>query len=155
MNANRVAGCLLLLCAACSKPPKPVEDLSGHENLSAYTLTLVRGQRDGDVLNAHASFSDGPSSLLVDLRFAIDTSASLQSGRWQWVTGGHIKKSGTVTARSVMFLGGQNGRPPTSAAVMICSDLSGSALAAASYRHPDDGTRGACPYPTRRIALTS
>ena len=45
------------------------------------------------------------------LRFKIDTSAQLQSGRWRWVSGGHIQKSGSVAARSVMFLGGQNGPP--------------------------------------------
>jgi hypothetical protein len=103
--------CVLLSCAACSKPPKPIVDLSGSENLSAYTLTMVRGHRDGDLLTAQAGFSDGPSALLVDLRFKIDTSAQLQSGRWRWVSAGHIQKSGSVAARSVMFLGGQNGSP--------------------------------------------
>jgi hypothetical protein len=118
-----------MLCAACSKAPKPVEDLTGRENLSAYTLSLVRGHRDGDVLDAEAGFSDGPSSLLVNLRFAIDTSARLESGRWRWVHGGHIDKTGSVAAKSIMFLGGQNG-PPSIGGSFDLLDSNG----AAAYR---------------------
>ncbi len=118
--------CLLVLCAACSKPPKPIVDLSGRENLSAYTLTIIRGHRDGDLLTAQAGFSDGASSVLVDLRFKIDTSAQLQSGRWRWVREGHINKSGSVAARSIMFLGGQNG-PPSIGGSFDLLDPNGSA----------------------------
>jgi hypothetical protein len=104
-------------------------DLSGRENLSAYSLTIVRGHRDGDLLTAQAGFSDGASSVLVDLRFTIDTSAQLQSGRWRLVREGHIKKIGSVAARSIMFLGGQNG-PPSIGGTYDLLDASG----VAAYR---------------------
>lgn len=97
---------------ACGKPPKAVEDLSGHEDFSAYQVTQVRGHRDGDVLTAQASFSDGQGgAFLVDLRFAIETSARLESGKWRWIKQAGFLRTGTVAARSVMFLGGQNGAP--------------------------------------------
>lgn len=102
--------CLVLLSFACSRPPQPLQDLGGHEDLSAYMLTLVRGQRDGDILDAHASYSDGPSALMVDLRFTIGSPTQLSSGRWKWSRKGHLS-TGSVAARSVMFLGGQNGPP--------------------------------------------
>lgn len=101
---------MLLLCAACQKPPKPVQDLHGQEDVSGYTLTLVRGQRDGDRLDAHADFSDGPSSLMVDLHFTVGSPTTLRSGRWKWSRHGHLT-TGSVAAQSVMFLGGQNGPP--------------------------------------------
>lgn len=119
----------MLVLYACSKPPKPIVDLSGRENLAAYTLTILRGHRDGDLLTAQAGFSDGPSSVLVDLRFKIDTAAQLESGRWRWVRGGHITERGSVAARSVMFLGGQNG-PPSIGGIYDLLDANG----AAAYR---------------------
>jgi hypothetical protein len=102
--------------------------LSGHENLSAYTLNLVRGHRDGDVLDAHAGFSDGMASLILDLRFTVGSPTTLRSGRWNWARNGHLS-GGSVAARSVMFLGGQNG-PPSIGGSFDLLDSSG----AAAYR---------------------
>ena len=97
--------------AACAKPPQPpVEDLSGRENLSSYTLKQVRGTRVGDRLDAEASFDNGSSTLTVDMRFAIGVPTKLQSGQWRWARDGRLM-SGTIAERSVMFLGGQNGPP--------------------------------------------
>lgn len=103
--------CVLLAGTACHKPAKPVLDLRGRQDVSAYRLTLVRGRRDGDRLVAHAVFSDGQRTFLLDMQFAIDTSARLQSGRWQWVAAGTTLDAGTVEAKSVMFFGGQNDSP--------------------------------------------
>jgi hypothetical protein len=100
-----------MFVAACARPPKPpVEDLSGRENLSSFTLTQVRGTRDGDVLDAQAKFGDGSSTLTVTMRFDIGSPTKLKLGRWQWTRDGRIT-SGTVAERSVMFLGGQSGPP--------------------------------------------
>ena len=101
----------IIFTAACGRPPRPpVEDLSGRENLSSYTLGQVRGTRVGDRLDAEATFGDGLSTLTVDMRFAIGAPTKLESGRWQWTRDGRLL-SGTVTERSVMFLGGQDGPP--------------------------------------------
>jgi hypothetical protein len=103
--------CAIVFVTACAKPPKPpVEDLSGRENLSSFTLTQVRGTRDGDVLDAQAKFGDGSSTLTVTMRFDVGSPTKLKSGRWQWTRGGRIA-NGTVAERSVMFLGGQSGPP--------------------------------------------
>lgn len=97
--------------AACARSPRPpIEDLSGRENLSSYALAQVRGTRVGDRLDAEATFSDGLSSLTVEMRFAIGAPTKLVSGQWQWTRDGRIMR-GTVAERSVMFLGGQDGPP--------------------------------------------
>ena len=112
MSSRRVLPCcVIVFLAACARPPRaPIEDLSGRENLSAYTLGQVRGTRVGDRLDAEATFSDGSSTLTVDLRFTIGAPTKLESGRWQWSRDGRLV-SGTVAERSVMFLGGQDGPP--------------------------------------------
>jgi len=48
--------------------------------------------------------------LTVKMSFAIGAPTKLKSGQWQWVREGGLT-SGTVTERSVMFLGGQDGPP--------------------------------------------
>jgi hypothetical protein len=104
-------GCVIVLLASCTKPPKPpVEDLSGRENLSSLTLGQVRGTRNGERLDAEAEFADGSSRLRVEMGFTIGIPTKLKSGRWQWTRDGRLT-SGTVTERSVMFLGGQDGPP--------------------------------------------
>lgn len=104
-------GCAVLLCAGCAKPPQLVQDLSGRENLSDYKLTIVRGMRDGDLLTAHLGYSNGPSSLLVDLRFTIGSPTTLRAGSWIRARTGQFPTTGSVAARSIMFLGGQNDSP--------------------------------------------
>jgi len=117
----------MIFLAACAKPPRaPVEDLSGRENLSSYTLGQVRGTRVGDRLDAEATFGDGSSTLTVEMRFAIGAPTKLESGRWQWTRNGHLT-SGTVTERSVMFLGGQDG-PPSIGGRLDLRDATGAAI---------------------------
>jgi hypothetical protein len=103
--------CVIVLLASCAKPPKPpVEDLSGRENLSSFTLGQVRGTRNGDRLDAEAEFADGSSTLTVEMGFTIGAPTKLKSGRWRRPRDGRLT-SGTVAERSVIFLGGQDGPP--------------------------------------------
>ena len=102
---------LIVLIAACARPPRPpIEDLTGRENLSSFTLGQVRGTRNGDRLDAEAKFGDGSSTITVEMRFAIGSPTKLVSGQWQWMRDGRLM-SGAVAERSVMFLGGQDGPP--------------------------------------------
>ena len=121
--------CAIVLFAACAQPHRqPVEDLSGRENLTSYTLAQVRGTRDGDRLDAEAKFVDRSSTLTVELSFAIGSPTRLKSGRWQWMREG-VPMSGSVAERSVMFLGGQSG-PPSIGGTFDLLDPTG----AAEYR---------------------
>ncbi|MGD1097226.1 MAG: hypothetical protein ABSB35_35225 [Bryobacteraceae bacterium] len=111
MRANRPLLCLIILLAACSRPPQPpVEDLSGREKLSSFTLGQIRGTRNGDRLDAEANFIDGSSTLTVSMRFVVGAPTRLASGQWQWTRDGHVT-GGAMVERSVMFLGGQDGPP--------------------------------------------
>jgi hypothetical protein len=101
--------CLLLAgCAHVNRAP--LQDLSGHEDLSAFKIQSVRGVRDGDRLAAQVLISDSSSILTLDLHFAIGSPTTLQSGNWRWSRQGHLIE-GTASARSVTFLGGQDGGP--------------------------------------------
>jgi hypothetical protein len=103
--------CTLLVLVACGAPKHPaVEDVSGRENLSLFKLQSLRGARDGDRLQAQAMFSDTSSILTVEMRFAIGSPTTLQSGTWRWTRNNQVL-SGAVAARSVSFLGGQDGPP--------------------------------------------
>jgi hypothetical protein len=81
-----------------------------HENLSLFTLQSLRGTRDGDRLRTQAVFSDSSSILTVEMRFAIGSPTTLESGAWKWARNNQML-SGSVAARSVTFLGGQDGPP--------------------------------------------
>jgi len=118
--------CVITLLAACTRPAlPPVQDLSGRENLSAFTLQQVRGTRAGDRLDAEATFGDGSAVLTVKMRFAIGSPTTLQSGQWRWPRDAGLA-SGTVAGRSVMFLGGQDG-PPSVGGRFDLLDASGAA----------------------------
>ena len=117
MNARTLAARSLALCgvllllAACGGEKRPgIVDLSGRENLSLYTLGSLRGVRDGDRLEARAMFSDSSSSLVMEMKFAIGSPTTLESGSWRWARNNGLM-SGAVSARSVTFLGGQSGPP--------------------------------------------
>lgn len=102
---------ILLLVASCASPDRrPLRDLSGHEDLSGFTIQSVRGVRDGDRLAAQVLISDSSSILTLDLHFAIGSPTTLASGDWRWSRPGRLL-NGTLSARSVMFLGGQDGPP--------------------------------------------
>jgi hypothetical protein len=84
--------------------------MAGKEDLSAFRIQSVQGIRDGDRLAAKVLISDSSSILTVDLHFAIGSPTTLQSGGWRWSRPGRLV-NGNVTARSVTFLGGQDGPP--------------------------------------------
>lgn len=101
----------LLLLGACGGAKHPaLEDLSGREILSFFKLSPVSGTRDGDRLDARAMFTDSSSIRTVDLRFVIGSPATLERGTWHWARN-NVQSNGTVVARSVSFLGGQDGPP--------------------------------------------
>lgn len=120
-----LTSCLLLACCAHSDR-KPLQDLSGHEDLSGFKIQSVHGLRDGDRLAAQVLISDSSSILTLDLHFAIGSPTTLQSGSWRWSRPGGLL-NGTVSARSVTFLGGQDGPPSVGGTF----DLNGGS---ASYR---------------------
>jgi len=100
----------VLLLAACGARHPAVEDLNTHENLSLFKLHSLRGTRDGDRLSAQAVFSDSSSILTLEMHFAIGSPTRLDSGVWRWSRNNQIM-SGGISARSVTFLGGQDGPP--------------------------------------------
>jgi hypothetical protein len=103
---------LCLLLAGCGRTERrPLEDLSGHEDVSRFTIQSVHGIRDGDRLAAQVLISDSSSILTLDLHFAIGSPTTLQSGEWGWSRPGRRLLNGSVSARSVTFLGGQDGPP--------------------------------------------
>jgi hypothetical protein len=119
--------CAALLTAACSGTKRPaIEDLSGHENLSLYTLGVLRGARDGDRLTTQAMLSDSSSILTMDMRFTIGSPTALQSGEWKWARNNGMA-GGAIAARSVTFLGGQSG-PPSIGGIFDLVGPSGAAL---------------------------
>jgi len=75
-----------------------------------FKLQSVHGTRDGDRLIVRALLSDTSSILTLDMVFAVGSPTSLVSGAWQWTRTGEIQ-TGTISARSVTFLGGQDGPP--------------------------------------------
>jgi hypothetical protein len=105
-----VLSILLLLNSCGHSKRQPLEDLSGHEDVSRFTIQSVQGVRDGDRLRAQVLISDSSSILTLDLHFAIGSPTTLQSGEWRWSRPGQMLK-GAVSARSVTFLGGQDGPP--------------------------------------------
>ena len=102
---------IFLFLAGCTVAKRPlVEDLGKGEDLSLYRLQTVRGTRDGDRLAVQALISDSSSILTLELHFAIGSPTRLESGTWRWERSGRAS-GGQVSARSVIFLGGQDGPP--------------------------------------------
>lgn len=117
----------LLALAACGGAKHPLlEDLAAHQDLTMFKLQSIRGTRDGDRLAVRALISDSSSMLTVDLRFVVGSPTSLQSGTWQWTRTGGLQ-SGSVTSRSVTFLGGQDG-PPSIGGTFNLNSQDGTAL---------------------------
>ncbi len=54
--------------------------------------------------------SDSSSILILNLRFTIGSPMTLESGAWRWTRSGSLL-TGAVAARSISFLGGQDGPP--------------------------------------------
>ena len=126
LSRFRLLGCALVVLAACGRSrPAAIEDLAGHEDLSLFKLYTLRGTRDGDRLRAQAVFSDSSSILTMEMRFAIGSPTTLESGSWRW-SRNNRNMTGTIAARSVMFLGGQDG-PPSIGGSYELRDASGMA----------------------------
>jgi hypothetical protein len=101
--------CLLL--AGCAHSNRPaLQDQSGREDLSRFTIQSVHGVRNGDRLAAQVLISDSSSILTLDLHFAIGSPTTLETGNWRWSRPSGAL-NGTVSARSVTFLGGQDDGP--------------------------------------------
>jgi len=111
LNSRSKLLCGALLLAACGGTKRPaVEDLTTHEDLALFKLQSLRGTRDGDRLQAQAVFSDSSSILTMEMHFAIGSPTTLESGSWRWSRDNRMM-SGAMVARSVTFLGGQDGPP--------------------------------------------
>ena len=113
----------MLFLAACGAKRPAVEDLTTHEDLSLFKLHSLRGTRDGDRLQAQAVFSDSSSILTMEMHFAIGSPTTLESGTWRWSRNNQMM-SGGIAARSVTFLGGQDG-PPSIGGTYDLHDSSG------------------------------
>ena len=107
---RRGALLLVFLLVGCARKAPLLEDLTHHEDLSRFAVHSARGLRDGDRLTAQFLISDSSSILTVNLRFAVGSPTTLESGKWQWSRPGRLAQ-GDVSARSVTFLGGQDGPP--------------------------------------------
>jgi hypothetical protein len=107
---RNMAGCalasFLILIGCGSAPNRPVESLGGSSDVSAFVLRSLKGTRDGERFEVHASYGDGSRSLLVRFRFNVTPPARLASGTWNG-----LGSEGEVRQRSVTFLGGQSGAP--------------------------------------------
>jgi hypothetical protein len=104
-------GCAVLPYASCARQQHAVlQDLAGKQDLSLYKIQSVRGTRDGDRLAAQALISDSSSMLTLDMQFAVGSPTRMQSGSWRFTRTGQ-NDSGGISARSVTFLGGQDGPP--------------------------------------------
>ena len=100
-----------ILVSGCGAPKRPlVTDLVASQDLSSFKLDSLRGTRDGDRLDVRAMFTDTSSMLTVNLRFEINPEARLRAGNWQ-ANRNNALTTGTATAKSIDFLGGQSGAP--------------------------------------------
>jgi hypothetical protein len=108
--STKWSGCYaLLLFTACGGSKHPaLEDLRGHEDLSFFRPGPMSGTRDGDRLDMRAMWTDSSSILTIDLRFMIGSPTTLERGAWRW-SRDNSQTNGGVAARSVTFLGGQDG----------------------------------------------
>jgi hypothetical protein len=129
MTRRTLCFSLLLLLASCggSKRTPAIEDLSQHQDLSLFKLQNLRGTRDGDRLDAQAMFSDTSSMLTLEMHFAIGSPTRLDSGAWSWTRSNGARDKGNIAARSVTFLGGQDG-PPSIGGVFDLVDAGGKPL---------------------------
>ena len=127
MWKSAAAFLLITLLTACAGPGRSlVEDLSHHDDLTHFTLQSIRGTRDADRLRTQLMISDSSSILTMQMNFAIGSPTRLETGTWSWGRHGQLSK-GTVAARSVTFLGGQDG-PPSIGGTFDLMDANGAAV---------------------------
>ncbi len=104
---------LVLLVAfwmGCGPGELRIETLPEGKVLHGYRVESVSGVRDGDKLEAQVLLVAGSDSLDMQLRFRIGVPTRLEWGRYRWSQVGGIQE-GTVSEKSVTFLGGQSDRP--------------------------------------------
>jgi hypothetical protein len=118
--AANIAFLLAIALMASCGPRKPrLENAANGRELLGYQLAGVRGIRDGDTLFARVIFERGPDArLTLDMRFSVGSPTRFESGRYQWLHDRAIVRGG-VEARSVTFLGGQDGPPSLGGAFLI------------------------------------
>jgi hypothetical protein len=106
--------CLLLgavLLGACRNPEQAkIESISERTEIPAYVLQPITGNRDGDILNTHVTFTENSSTLRMVMRFRIGVPTRLEEGSYVWDQGDRVLR-GAVTEISSTFLGGQSGLP--------------------------------------------
>lgn len=106
--------CMLLgavLLGACGSPERAIiESLPEGDEMPAYALQPITGNRDGDVLHAHVTFTEKSSTLKMVMRFRIGVPTRLEDGSYVWDQGDRVSR-GAVTEISSTFLGGQSGLP--------------------------------------------
>jgi hypothetical protein len=118
-------GAAFALAGCRASEPTAVQDLAGREDLSLFKLHAIAGTRDGARLSTQAIFSDSSSILTIEMHFAVGSPTTLESGSWRWQRSGRLL-NGPVSARSVTFLGGQDG-PPSIGGTFDLLDASGAA----------------------------
>ena len=102
----------LLLLTACSVPKEPsVEDLTHKEDLAGAKMMSLRGARDGASVKAEAMFSGRALLLTLKMEFAIGAPTTLVAGTWVRSRADGGVETGSISARSVDFAGGQGGSP--------------------------------------------
>jgi hypothetical protein len=102
----------LVLLSACHAPKQPsVEDLTHRDDLSGVKMMTLRGARDGDILDAEAMFSGRTLLLTIKMRFTIGAPTTLTSGAWVRTLPEGGTETGSISAGSVSFAGGQGGSP--------------------------------------------
>ena len=123
-----LAVCCFFALAGCGPSKRPVlEDPARQEDLSLFRIQSLRGTRDGDRLAVQAVISDSSSILTVQMHFAVGSPTKLESGTWRWSRNGR-DLNGPVSARSVTFLGGQDGPPSIGGAFDLTADAPSPAI---------------------------
>ena len=102
-----------------------MEDLSTQQELSLFKLGSIQGTRDGDRLAVLAVVTDSSSIVTMEMGFEVGSPMVLQSGAWKWNRNAD-PNSGGIAAKSVTFLGGQDG-PPSIGGTFDLLDSAGAA----------------------------
>ena len=78
---------------------------------STFNVLSLRGARDGASVAAEAMFSGRSLLLTLKMEFAIGAPTTLMSGTWVRSRADGGVETGSISARSVDFAGGQGGSP--------------------------------------------
>lgn len=102
-----IAWVLILSCAA---DEVKVELLDPGGESPPYQWGSLTGIRDGDILETETVLVSDQGNLQMTMRFRIGVPTRLERGRFLWQKEGGVER-GTITERSVTFLGGQSDQP--------------------------------------------